>query len=262
MPQAFARNLLSWPETVGLIGFIFYPFIAIRLLLKKGQEGLLGFALFCPWLLFATEFSTVRIQEPFVLYRSYLWMAGAFAALPFLCQKLNAKQAAITLSLVALLMVPLSWLRLTSFSHSLLLWDDAARLIENDDADHVGGHRIFYNRGTELVKIKHYNDAIEDLTKAIMGNGEHDISVYNNRAFAYLENHQYLLALNDINKAIELAPKRPKLYIGKAKISEALKDSDAATQAYNQACLLGLQAACQKAGQSGEPVKVLTDYLM
>lgn len=263
MPQAFAQSLWSWPEIAGLIGFIVYPIIAIRLLLQRGLKGLFGFALFCPWLLFATELSTVRIQESFVLYRSYLWMAGAFAALPFLCQKLSAKQAAITLSCVAVFMMPLSWLRLTTFSHSLLLWDDAARLVENTDEKRLGIDRIFYNRGTELIKVKRYAEAIEDLTKTIRLNGYSATYAYSNRAQAYLESRQYLLALNDINKAVELQPgNKAKLYLGKAHALEGLNDSTAAMQAYQKACSMGVAAACQKTGQAAAPVKPMTDFLL
>ena len=186
------KSLWSWPEIAGLIGFIIYPIIAIRLLLQRGIKGLLGFALLCPWLLFATELSTIRIQESFVLYRSYLWMAGAFAALPFLCQKLSAKQAAITLTFVALFMMPLSWLRLTTFSHPLLLWDDAARLVENTEEKRLGIDRIFYNRGTELIRVKHYAEAIEDLSKVIELKGYYEGYAYQNRGSAYLESRQYL----------------------------------------------------------------------
>ncbi|MGZ4969294.1 MAG: hypothetical protein ACXV8O_12515 [Methylobacter sp.] len=253
MPQVFARRLWSWPEITGLIGFIVYPVIAIRFLLQRGVRGLLGFSLLCPWLLFATELSTVRIQESFVLYRSYLWMAGAFAALPFLCQKLNARYTVITLTFITLSMMPLSWLRLTTFSHSLLLWDDAARLIENTEEKHLGTSRIYYNRGSELIKIKHYDEAIEDLTKAIKIKSDYDAQVYNNRAFAYLESRQYLLALNDINKAIELRPNKAQVYIGKAQALQGLNDTAGAMEAYKQACLKGILIACKKTEQSVLP---------
>ncbi|MGZ5008561.1 MAG: tetratricopeptide repeat protein, partial [Methylobacter sp.] len=250
MPQNFVRSLWSWPEAAGFIGFLFYPLIAVRLLLQRGVKGLLGFAMLCPWMLFATELSTVRIQESFVLYRSYLWMAGAFAALPFLCQKLNAKHAVIALTFIALSMMPLSWLRLTTFSHSLLLWDDAARLIENTESKHLGTSRIYYNRGTELTKIKHYDEAIADLSKAIKIKSNYDVHVYNNRAVAYLESRQYGLALNDINKVIELDPNKAQVYIGKAQALQGLNDAVGAMEAYKKACLLGISNACKKAEQS------------
>ncbi len=245
MPQAFALHLWSWPQIAGLIGFIIYPIVAVRLLLQKGLKGLLGFALLCPWLLFATELSTVRIQEPFVLYRSYLWMSGAFAALPFLCQKLSEKQAAITLTFIALLMMPLSWMRLTTFSHPLLLWDDAAQPFENTEKKYLGIDRIFYNRGTELMNVKHYDEALQDLTKAIELKGYSADLAYFNRRFVYMQSRQYLLALSDSNKAIELSPKKPQLYVGKAHVLDKLKDSTGAWMAYKQACLRGYSAACQ-----------------
>ena len=260
MPQDFTLSLWSWPEIAGLFGFILYPVIAIRLLLQKGIKGLLGFGLLCPWLLFATELSTIRIQESFVLYRSYLWMAGAFVALPFLCQKLSAKQAAITLALVGLFMIPVSWLRLSTFSSSLLLWDDAARKVENIDEKRLGIDRIFYNRGRELIWVKRYDEAIEDFSKVIGLKGIYVGYAYQNRGSAYMGNRQYLLALSDFNKAIEMVPNKSKHYLGKARALEALNDSTAAMLAYKQACSLGLPTACQKTGQSESPVKLLIEY--
>ncbi|MGZ5579723.1 MAG: tetratricopeptide repeat protein, partial [Methylobacter sp.] len=229
MPQAFALQLWSWPQIAGLIGFVIYPVIAARLLLfKKGINGLLGFALLCPWLLFATELATVRIQEPFVLYRSYLWMVGAFAALPVLCQKLNARQAVITLTCISVLMMLLSWMRLQTFSHPLLLWDDAAQLIDEEDEKYLGVDRIFYNRGTELMNLKHFDEAFKDLTKAIELKGYHADLAYFNRRYVFMQSKQYLRALSDSNKSIELSPQKAAFYVGKGHVLEKLKDSTGA----------------------------------
>ena len=263
MPQAFALKFWSWPELAGLVGFIVYPIIAFRLLLQKGVNGLLGFALLCPWLLFATELSTIRIQETFVLYRSYLWMAGSLAALPFMCQRLSARQTAITLSIVALFMMPLTWLRLTTFSHPLLLWEDAARLIKNTEEKRPGLDRIFLNRGIELIRVKHYPEAVDDLTRVINLKGYYVGYAYQNRGSAYLENHQYLLALNDINKAIELmSTNKAKLYLGKAHALEGLNDKTSAMHAYQQACTLGSPMACQKTESPESPTKSLNNFLL
>ncbi len=246
---AFALRLLSWPETLGFIGFVIYPFLAVRLLLRKGLHGLLGFALLCPWLLFATELTTVRIQESFVLYRSYLWLAGAFVALPFLCQKLTAKQAVYTLLFVAILMMPLSWLRLRTFSHPLMLWDDAARLIKDTDDYRPGMERIFYNRGTEFVRVKSYGNALEDFNKALKLSEEKGYLAgytFYNRGGVYMVTGQYNKALIDYNRAIELGPENPMGYIGKAKALAALNDPMASKQAYEKACKLGSDEACKK----------------
>ena len=129
MREPFAASLLS-PYWLALLGFAGYGVLAAKLLLRRGKAGLIGFALLFPWLFFMTEFSTVRIQESFVLYRSYLWMPGLLIVIPLLFLNMRAKPALAVLSLISVLMLPLSWERLTTFSHPLLLWDDAAKLVE------------------------------------------------------------------------------------------------------------------------------------
>lgn len=250
MPQIFALRWWSWPQLAGFVGFVIYPIVAFRLLLQKGMKGLFGFALLCPWLLFATELSTVRIQEPFVLYRSYLWMAGVFAALPYLCQKLSSKKAAVTLICVAVLMMPLTWLRLQTFSHPLLLWDDAASLVEDTEEKYLGLDRVFFNRGTELMNVEHYDAALIDLTKAINLQGYHTDLAYFNRRNVYLQKGKYLEALSDGSRAIELSPGRSQFYFGKARVLEKLKDSTGAWLAYSQACVRGYPAACRAINSS------------
>lgn len=243
MYENFATELWSWPNLVGLVAFIIYPVIAIWMLLQRREKGLFGFAMFCPWILFFTEFAAVRIQESFVIYRSYLWMAGAFAAMPLIFQKVAAKRAIIILTAVAVLMIPLTWVRLTTFSHSLLLWDDAARLVKNKD-DRPGVERIYHNRGHALFLAKLYALAEEDLSKAIAinpGNG----SSYSVRGTIYLETHRYSEALNDFDKAIKLLPSH-QVYLGRARVYEALSNPDAARKDYEASCLKGSAKGCAR----------------
>jgi hypothetical protein len=251
--QTFALRFWSLPEVFGLIGFIIYPIIATRLLLQRGLKGLLGFALLCPWLLFFTELATVRIQEIFVLYRSYLWMVGLFASLPFVCQKLTAKQTVITLSCVALLMMPLTWSRLDTFSHPFKLWDDAARRIQDDNSCPVMD-RILNNRGREFMELKRYPEAIKDFNRSLQGikfQKEPMISAlasnYYNRGFAYLKMQQFQLALNDFNIIVGTIPKEwNAFYFYKAQAFEGLHELTAARQWYEQACLNGVSEGCEK----------------
>jgi hypothetical protein len=251
--QTFAVRFWSWPETVGLVGFVMYFYLALRLLLQRGLNGLLGFALLCPMVLFVTELATVRIQEVFVLYRSYLWMAGLFAGLPFVCQKLTAKQAVITLTLVALFMMPLTWFRLSTFSHPLLLWDDAAHRI-TDDKSCPSMDRILNNRGRELTKLARYPEAIADFTRSLQVDQLQDkprvselASNYYNRGFAYLKNQQFQLALNDFNVIVGPLPKSwSDFYFYKAQAFEGLHELTSARQLYEQACSNGVKEGCEK----------------
>ena len=43
---------------------------------RGGAAALAGCGLLFSWILFLVEFTTVKLQEPFVLYRSYLWAPG------------------------------------------------------------------------------------------------------------------------------------------------------------------------------------------
>lgn len=246
MKEGFALAFLSWPHTAGMLAFILYPIIAIRLLLKGHKEGLLGFAMLCPWLLFATEFSAVRIQETFVLYRSYLWMVGIFAAAPFLLQKLSAKRAVWVMSAIVILMIPVTWGRLTTFTHPLLLWDDAARLVENKDAM-PGVERIYHNRGLNFARLKMYPQALKDYDKALSIYPEYSYA-YNDRGALYFATGEYKKALVDFTKAAELDSKYSKPYLGLAKTHEALGNRDAARWNYQKLCAFGVAYGCKNSG--------------
>ncbi|MEI6707470.1 MAG: hypothetical protein WCK96_10095 [Methylococcales bacterium] len=260
--QTFALRLWSFPEVLGLIGFFIYPFLAVRLLLQRGLKGLLGFGLLCPWLLFFTELATVRIQEIFVLYRSYLWMAGLFACLPFLCQKLTAKQTVITLTCVACLLIPLTLLRLDTFSHSFKLWDDAKNRIK-DDKSCPTMDRILNNRGRQLMMLNRYPEAIEDFNRSLKENKwqkKPKISElannYYNRGFAYLKTQQFRLALDDFNTIVEPIPKAwIDLYFYKAQAFEGLHELTSAQQFYEKACLNGVNEGCDKQKELEKSIK-------
>jgi protein O-mannosyl-transferase len=245
MREPFATSFLSWPYTFGLIAYLTYPCIAVWLLLKQGKMGLLGFALLFPWILFLTEFSTVRIQEPFVLYRSYLWMPGLFAALPVVfgwlaprkaCPELS-RRGFILLGVVCLLLIPLTLNRLNTFSASLLLWDDAEKLVRNKP-NVFGVDRIYYNRGTELGQLKRYEEAIADFSMAI-AIVPLDIE-YGNRATAYYFLGKHQQALRDFDRAIALNPDNANSYYGRAMTYRTLGDFTAAQDDLRKSCALGL----------------------
>lgn len=244
MYETFATKLWSWPHVAGFIGFIVYALAAVRLLFQRGSKGLLGFAMLCPWLLFATEFSTVRIQETFVIYRSYLWMPGLFAALPFLFENRPAKRTAALLIVLAVVMLPITWDRLRTFSDPVLLWNDAARLIKNEEK-RPGMERPFYNRGISLSKQGFYREAIQDHSRAI--------DIYPGFSYAHHERganhlllHEYPEAIENFDRALALNPAYFRTYLGKALAYEALNNLDAARLNFKETCVRGMPDACVK----------------
>ncbi len=245
MREPFAGGL-STPYWFGLLGYIGYGALAARLLFKRGVLGVIGFAMLFPWLMFATEFSTVRIQESFVLYRSYIWMPLLMVVVPLLLLKMRLRVALLALSLIAILMVPLAWDRLTTFSHPLLLWDDAVKLVEGKPYL-PGMERIYHNRGLALSKTKLKQEAIADYTTAIRMKPDYSYA-YNDRGAAYASLGRYTDALNDFNEAIRLKPDYGLPYIGRGLMLENSSRFEEARQSFGVACQLGYQSACAKQG--------------
>ncbi len=244
MREPFATSLVAWPQMLGGLGFVLYGMVGLRLLFIRGRQGLVGLAMLFPWILFATELASVRIQEPFVLYRSYLWMGGLFALLPVLLGRLSPRLAVTAMLLASVLLIPLSWNRLQTFSTPLLLWDDAETLVR-DKSSRTNPFRIYYNRANAYGKAGLRQEAINDYGKAMQLNPG-VAEMYNNRGFTYLEQGQHTKALLDFNQAIALNRNHAKAYIGRGFVFESFKSTDAALENFAKSCALGLQAACAK----------------
>lgn len=247
MREPYAPTLLS-PYLLALLAFLTWGIGAFWMLLKRGRIGLIGLAMLFPWLMFMTEFSTVRIQESFVLYRSYLWAVGACCVLPLLLDLLDKRIASIIVAAVTLAMFPVSMERLSSFSHPLMLWDDAEKLVK-DKLELPGVYRIYYNRGTELIKVDEYDAAIKDLTLATTLHSEWPFP-YNNLGLAYLKKNDWRAASNAFTQAIEIAKREkmglnPKPYFGRALAYEALGETEKARLDYQVTCKAA-QKGCEK----------------
>jgi len=240
MREPFAQSLLS-PYLLALAGFVAWGAMAFWLLLKRGVTGLAGFAMLFPWFMFFTEFSSVRIQEIFVLYRSYLWAVGAFCLLPLILYKCSARLAAVVMAIIALAMFPVSMDRLATFSHPLLLWDDAEKLLKGRD-DLPGAYRIYYNRGTELIDFGSLDQGIADLQRAVALSRDF-AEAYGNMGVGYLKKREWQKAVASFDRAIEITQGAGKTsymryYFGRAQAYEKLGDTQKAKADYRVTCQL------------------------
>jgi tetratricopeptide (TPR) repeat protein len=236
MREPFALSFFDW-HALGLIAFLAYSGVAIWLLLKQGRMGLLGFAMLFPWILFLTEFSTVRAQEPFVLYRSYLWMPGLLAALPVVSGWLAPKRTFVLLGIISLVFIPLTLNRINSFSTTLKLWDDAEKLV-HDQPNAYGVERIYFNRGNKLFQLKRYDAAIADFSKAIAAYPNDEL-MYGSRAKSYYFLGKNQEALHDYDQAIALRPDNKRFYYDRALTYRALGNLAAAQEDFMKSCALG-----------------------
>ncbi len=266
MRQPFAAHFLSWPELAGLILFIAYPLFAVRFLLKGGRQGLLGFGLLFPWILYLTELSSVRIQEPFVLYRSYLWMSGLPVVLLAFLGAAPRKLLAIALPVLCLVVAALAWNRLDTFSDNLKLWSDVVSKNQNEKL--LGVERGYNNRGFAYLEAGQLREAQEDFTKSVALNPKYpeahlNIGVTNfrqgrveealqsystaikfrpdyseaylNRGVVLLQTGRHAEALNDFEHILQLSPKNADAYLNRGitylrlgKTREAMNDLDEA----------------------------------
>lgn len=248
MREPFAQSLFS-AYGIALVAFIIYPVVACRLLLSKGTKGLAGFGMLFPWLLFLTEVSTIRIQEPFVLYRSYLWMGGIFAILPAIFWNIRSKVGWTILCAIALFFVPISLDRLSTFSHSFLLWDDAAKLVENESPPPLGSERIYYNRGNSYYLLGKFDPAIADYRRALTIQPKFEYA-YGNLGKVYLNKGDAQRALDCFNRAIKLVEEvngKPvsAFYFGRAATFERLGNLPGAMNDYLVTCRLG-KGGCEQ----------------
>lgn len=247
MREPFAPSLWSG-YLLALVAFLAWGGLAVWLLFKRGRWGLLGFSLLFPWLMFMPEFSTVRIQETFVLYRSYLWVVGACALLPLLLDALDKRIAAFMVVVVALAIIPISMERLATFSHPLTLWDDAAKLLDGKE-DEVSFARIYNNRGLEKLNLGYFAEAKQDFEMAIRMNPVSPFA-YTNLGATYLSVKQFEHAIQAFNHAIEIMRKSGKKldsrpFYGKGKVYEAMGDKAAARENYALSCQIA-QKGCDK----------------
>lgn len=247
MRESFA-TLTSPLYWLGAVAFLAWGATGFWLVFKRGNKVLLGFALLFPWLMFMTELSTVRIQEIFVLYRSYLWAVGALCALPLVLCRLPAR-AAIAISVFgASILFLFSMERLMTMSHPVLLWEDAKQLLAGRN-ELPGAARIYYNLGTEYINVGQPDRAILELKQSIASSPGF-AEAHGNLGAAYLKMGEWVLATASFGAAIDIEMKSGKAQgvkhlLGRAQSYEKMGDTQKSQIDYREICRL-YKRSCDK----------------
>jgi tetratricopeptide (TPR) repeat protein len=241
MRETFILSYRDWTSWLGLLAFVGYGVFALRCLLRGGRIGLLGLALIYPWLLFMTEFSTVRVQESFVLYRSYLWMPGYMLLLPLLVSALPDRKIMLAGAIAAVLLVPLAWNRLWVLADDYRVWDEAVKLLHGENR--LGSQRTYYNRAHASAKLKNWDAAIVDYQKSLAIDASH-LQVFMALAGAYHGAKRYPEALAVLDKVIAQDAKNAQAYYSKGTVLKALGDKAGALRSLEKSCELGNSTAC------------------
>jgi len=254
MRETFVRSLLS-PYAVAVLAYLAWGATAVWLLVKRGNQGLAGFAMLFPWVLFLSELYSVRIQEPFVLYRSYLWASAGFAVLPVLLADINRKLLALVFAVVGLTFLMLSMERMMTFSNSILVWEDAKKLVEGKPKG-LGAERIYYNLGRNQLLNDMIDSSFENLQKAIAIDPDY-APAHGVLGAVYIKQGQWEKAITQYTMARAINQKRgeapssvylmgrARAYEGSGALQNAIKD-------YLEACRID-QRVCETLRKSASP---------
>lgn len=245
MREPFISSLGQWQGWLGAVGYIAYGAFSFWLLMRPRWPGLVGLALLYPWLLFLLEFSSIRVQEIFVLYRSYLWLPGLLLIIPFCTAKWNGKKAVIILGLISLLLLPLAWNRLWVMGDNFRLWNDAAKLLQTGQEPLAS--RIYYNRANAEASTGKWEDAITDYERslALWGKDQKENAIlHHDLGAVYFNTRRFQDALVQFDKATALDPEYAKAYFDKGMTLKFLKQDEKAMEQMKISCELKYLIAC------------------
>jgi tetratricopeptide (TPR) repeat protein len=158
---AFPLQLLSF-ELFGALFYLLLIAICFWVLIRRQDIWkLIAFAILVPSLLFMTEFATVWIQDPFVLYRSYLWSIGIPILIAILLSYLSSKKILVFSAAACMAVGAMSFERIDSFYDARSVWSDASSKIDRHaGANAVGRWRPFLNQGNDVFERGDYLEAM------------------------------------------------------------------------------------------------------
>ncbi|MDP2240178.1 MAG: tetratricopeptide repeat protein [Burkholderiales bacterium] len=216
--------LWLWPDTSGMSvdlrlnfiedwspGWIFlkvsafaiYGLVGAMLLWRRGRAGLAGFGLLYTGILFLVEFSAARFQEPFVLYRSYLWAPGMVITFIALSSHVPRRAALVIFAIMCPVLLYQANNRLVTFSSPFLLWEDAVAKLP--DKPVPWGSRTLYNLGREYMYGRQPDKAVE-IVERCMAQYPDSYHCYFARGAIFYEQGKFKQALPYFTRAVILKP--------------------------------------------------------
>jgi tetratricopeptide (TPR) repeat protein len=162
MRPPFPVKFATFPQVLGIVGYLAVVLGGFFLLIRyRDWRALAGISLLFPALLFATEFATVWVQDPFVLYRSYLWAIG-IPGLVFILVHGIAPRALLAIGVAAGALLAWQALdRVVSLKSPERAWTDAIAKLPNDPRA-VGRWFPYLNRGSDYVDRNEFALAMRD----------------------------------------------------------------------------------------------------
>lgn len=256
MRESFAQSLLDWPYLPGAVAFVGYAVACSAIIFFSRNRFIVTAAalLLAPWLMFLVELSTIRVQEIFVLYRSYLWMPSATLLIPviFLTTIKTRRLFSAAHFLLLVSLVPMTIDRLTTFSNPYLLWEDAARLVQGKSTTHGIERPLFLS--AYYLHRQGFAEPAKDQFDKLIEHTDNYAPAFKGRGMALLDLSEFEAAIADFDKALALKPDYHLAFYGKGLTYMAQGDLENANRYFSKACDLKLPQACHTL-KTGVPIR-------
>lgn len=242
----------AWsPERIALRLASFAAFGALggALVWRKGRGALLGLGMLYAWLLYFVEFSVLRFQEPFVLYRSYLWAPGLALGVAALLGTVSHRVTFAAFAAAIPFLLYQAHDRLVTFSSPLLLWEDAAAKLPRRPVQ--WGSRILYNLGGAYLRSDQPGKAAEVIDRCVATYPTTDHCLIA-RGAIHIRAGEYEQALSRFRRAAEIDPKSGVTQHRIGIALERLGQLEAAKERYRAAAALGYQGGDMELSRFGE----------
>ena len=172
MRPPFPVTWLTFPQALGIVGYAATLVAGFFLVIRyRDWRALAGVSLLLPTLLFPTEFGLIWVQDPFVLYRSYLWAIGVPGVAFLFLHGPAPRIVGIVAVVLAGFLGFQTFDRVMSFSSSERVFSDAIAKLP-DDPRAVGRWFPYINRGNIYFEREQFDLAIRDFqASATLGDG-------------------------------------------------------------------------------------------
>ena len=231
---AFPLSLLSWQLAGSFVWLGVLLGSAWLIIRRTDIWALVGLCVLMPCLLFVIEFSTVWLQDPLVLYRSYLWSIAipVLFALPLVGR--TSMQLRAVMVVVVCVFAASAYDRIRSLESPATAWTDAVEKVDRQaSANAVGRWRAFLNRGAEAAERGDYEEALRLFNQAEVL-GEPLGSARFNMGMSQQQLKKHALALENFAAAEAKGFDEAALYFQRGESQYALSNMDAAYLSFTQ----------------------------
>jgi tetratricopeptide (TPR) repeat protein len=235
--------LASWSAgwiALKVLAFLAAGALGAALVRQRGAAGLCGFGLLYFWILFLVEFTAARYQEPFVLYRSYLWGPGVACIAVGLLARLPLRAAAAAGVLAFALLAYVAYDRLGTFANPLRLWEDAVAKLPS--APVPWGSRTLYNLGREYLYAEQPAKAIATAERCA-AQYPRTAQCHYARGVIHLHLGEFEAAREHLARVLQLLPSAGVVYHRMGLALEGLERIEEAKASYRRASQLGFKGA-------------------